>query len=101
MHRHECSKCQLEFSRPHGVDAGACPRCGGEPVEVLLATPAEMEEKIDKLRTEMIFDDEWDTCLIGEEGQSHILKAFSYLELAKIECRLARIAASRIPSPTN
>jgi hypothetical protein len=70
-------------------------------VEVFPATPAEMEEKIDKLRTEMIFDDGWDSCLIGEEGQSHILKAVSYLELAKIECRLARIAASRIPSPTN
>ena len=100
MNRYKCSKCSLGFSRKHGIEAGACPRCDGEPVEVLPLTPAQMEQRIDDLRSEMIFDDGWDSCLIGDEGQSHIMKALAYLELAKIECQLARLAASRT-APTN
>jgi len=88
MNHYECSKCQMEYSRPHGVE-GHCPKCGDKGVEIFPLTPAQMEDKIDKLRTEMLFDDGWDTCLIGEQGQSHIQKALAYLELAKIECRLA------------
>ncbi len=93
MKYYKCLNCCMESGRFSSELSITCPRCGCDMKEIVPMSIIDIENIIDKVRTDVLFDDGWD--LIGDVGQTHMFKVLSYLELAKLECRLARLSCER------